>query len=104
MGFRIREFSRNVLLYPEFGADKDRDQIGGSGGSVEREYDETNEEDYIWIVSDNEATIIFYKGTSKKPKIPDELDGDVVVALAATAFNYSDVEKAAMPNTIRNIE
>ena len=39
MGFRIREFSRDYLLYPEFGKDKDRDDIAGGGGSVEREYD-----------------------------------------------------------------
>jgi len=105
MGFRIREFSRDYLLYPEFGKDKDRDDItGGGGGSVEREYDITGETDYIWMVDNGEITILFYKGTSLKPEIPDTIDDKKVVALAATAFNYSNVEKVKMTNNIRIVD
>lgn len=104
MGFRIREFSRDYLLYPEFGKDKDRDDIAGGGGSVEREYDKTYATDYIWMVDNGEITILFYKGASIKPEIPDTIDNKKVVALAATAFNYSDVEKVKMTNNIRIVD
>ena len=104
MGFRIREFSRDYLLYPEFGKDKDRDDIAGGGGSVEREYDKTDETDYIWMVDNGEKTILFYKGASIKPEIPDTIDNKKVVALAATAFNYSNVEKVKMTNNIRIVD
>lgn len=105
MGFRIREFSRDYLLYPEFGKDKDRDDItGGGGGSVEREYDKTSETDYIWMVDNGEIIILYYKGASIKPEIPDTIDNKKVVALAATAFNYSNVEKVKMTNNIRIVD
>ena len=112
MGFRIREFSRDYLLYPEFGADKDRDDIQGGGstpsptppGPEPLVYDPTDEGNYIWIVDNDEATIIYFLGGTQHPRIPDTLDGYPVVAIAATAFNYSDVDRVAMSNNITIVD
>ena len=109
MGFRIREFSRDYLLYPEFGKDKDRDVISGGGGDTPTPpppitYDPTDEGNYIWIVDNDAATIIYFLGGTRIPRIPDTLDGYPVVALAATAFNYTDVERVAMSNNITIVD
>ena len=102
MGFRIREFSRDYLLYPEFGADKDRDDLHGGGGEpIVRDFDPTDEKDYVWIVENDKAIILYYIGRTTRPQIPDTLDDHTVIALAKTAFNYSTIEKVKFATNIQ---
>lgn len=106
MSVWLREISKNILLMPEIGHNArwstDEDELTPFPSS--KEYDPTDERSYIWTIDNNEATIIFYKGSSTKPLIPDSLDDCPVVAIAITAFNYSEIEKVAMSDNIKIIE
>lgn len=67
-------------------------------------YDPTDENDYIYTIEDNEATIIYYIGASIRPAVPTTLGGAPVVKIAATAFTYRDVYVVAIPEGITIIE
>ena len=106
MGIKINEYSKNYLLYPEFGADKDRDDVSGGGGSAPSgdTYDITTEINYVWIVENGEAIILYFLGGTRHPLIPDKLDGYPVVGLAATAFNYAKVDRVMFSKQLRFID
>lgn len=67
-------------------------------------WDDTTEADYVYLVANNEATIILYIGTSLSPKIPDTLGGAPVTKLAATAFNGTPVKNVYIPDSVTTIE
>lgn len=56
----------------------------------------TDASDYRYIVNENDVTIIGYLGSSKRPKVPDTIEGKPVAKIECTAFNYSDVKSAVI--------
>lgn len=65
--------------------------------------EETNEEDYIYAVSDGTAEIMYYIGDSTYPEIPSELGGFPVTKIAATAFSRSDITGVYIPEGVTEI-
>ena len=60
----------------------------------------TDISDYRYIVNENDVTIIGYLGSSKRPKVPDAIEGKPVAKIECTAFNYSDVKSAVIPEGV----
>ena len=94
MGVRLHEISDTYLLLPDY-------IIGESvkDGAIPG-YELTDEDNYIWTTENGRATILYYLGGSLTPQIPRYLDGALVTAVEATAFNYSDVIQVAMLDNI----
>lgn len=67
-------------------------------------YDPTDEEDYVYTVSNDEAHIIFYKGTTTKPIVPSTLSDAPVTTIESTAFVGTNVEKVKLPDGITTIK
>lgn len=62
-----------------------------------------DEGDFIYVIDGDEATILYYIGEHARIAIPNKLEGKDVVAMAATAFNNSDVEYVEIPSTLTTI-
>lgn len=69
-------------------------------GIKEPDYDITDASDYRYIVNESDVTIIGYLGSSKRPKVPDAIEGKPVAKIECTAFNYSDVKSAVIPEGV----
>lgn len=74
--------------------------LWGQGLDGEINYDDTDENDYIY----NGGTILYYIGTSTRPKVPEKLNNVKVTRIASTAFNGSDIVAVKMPEGVEVIE
>lgn len=67
-------------------------------------FDDTDESDYIYSISNGEATILYYIGETRRPAVPTTLEGATVTHIAGTAFNYSNITMVSIPNTVVSID
>lgn len=75
-----------------------------SGQFIEtQQYEETTDDDYIYLTSENGTDIIYYIGESTKPMIPNTINEKSVINLYATSFNYSDIEAVYIPDGVIEI-
>lgn len=72
-------------------------------GNIEGYYP-TDENDYIYIIEDGEATIVQYIGNSICPLVPTKLEGATVTTIASGAFTNTDVIDVCIPEGITTIE
>lgn len=71
---------------------------------TERSAEPTTDSDYIYIIDNGEATIIYYIGESTYPAVPDTLGGAATKYIEETAFNYrDDIEGVEIPDSVIEI-
>ena len=93
------------IEYHENTLDDDIVYCSGDAPSEEDTYDKTTEDDYIYTISNNTASIILYKGDYPNPRIPDKIEGYPVTRICATAFFMQNgVERVWLPNNLEIIE
>lgn len=63
----------------------------------------TESTEYIYLIEDGEAEIIYYIGDKTFPEIPSQLEGASVTSIAATAFDYSDITAVYIPDGVTEI-
>lgn len=65
----------------------------------------TNEDDYIYIIENEEVTILNYLGHGNRIVVPKKLEGYPVVTIACTAFSYNEsLVGVKLPSTVRIVE
>ena len=67
-------------------------------------YTPTTATDYLYVLADNEVSIIRYIGSEKRPEVPSEIEECPVTKLYSTAFNYSNVEAVYIPDSVIEIQ
>lgn len=77
--------------------------VGGHGLEVCDYYDDTGDNDYIFITQNNKSDVIYYIGNSNCPRMPVALNNADINKLYSTAFNYSSVELVYVPEGITEI-
>lgn len=60
--------------------------------------------DYIYRVENDEVHLIKYIGDSTKLTVPSTIEGLPVTKLYSTTFNYSNVERVKLPDSVISIE
>lgn len=66
-------------------------------------YDDTDASDYIYRITDNKVYLIYYIGTSQRPRVPATIEGCPVVGMESTCFNYKVLKYASLPDTMEEI-
>lgn len=67
-------------------------------------YKPTNTSDYVYVVQDGGANVIYYLGNINDPEIPKLLNYATTTKLLATSFDHSDVERVKIPEGVVEIE
>lgn len=78
--------------------------VYGAVETYEPPYTPTEDSDYIWNVSNGEASVLYYIGDVTNPIVPDTHNDNPVTTLEATAFNYTNVTSVYIPDGIEKIE
>lgn len=66
-------------------------------------WEPVDENDYIYEITNGEATVLYYIGTGIAVQIPATLGGAPVTKLAPTAFNYTNVKYVDIPDSVVEI-
>ncbi len=64
---------------------------------------QTTANDYIYEISGDFVTLLYYKGTESRIIIPSEIDGKPVAAIESTCFTDSNVNHVVIPETVNII-
>lgn len=67
------------------------------------DYDDTDASDYIYEIIDNKVYLIYYIGSSQKPRVPAIIEGCPVVGMRSTTFNYKVLKYASLPDTMEEV-
>ena len=78
--------------------------VGGHGLEGYDLYDITGDNDYIFTTSNSQSNVIYYIGSSNRPRMPITLNNAAIDTLYATAFNYSGVQAVYIPEGITEID
>lgn len=78
--------------------------VGGHGIESYDLYDDTDDNDYFFKTVDGMSEVIYYIGSSTRPRMPNTLGGNPIRKLYATSFGSSNVQSVYIADGITEIE
>lgn len=67
-------------------------------------FEPTDDSDYIWRELQDHTNVIYYKGESIRPQIPEKLNDLPIKILYATSFDNSSVQAVYIPEGVEEIQ